>query len=149
MLPELMTRWGGLAEYAAVDHSFVARVADNVDLQEAASFPLVALTVIQSFQSLGDNLKGKKILIQAGAGGVGTLAIQYAKNRGMYVATTASESKAEFLRSLGADLVIDYHTTKFENVIHEYDAVLDTMSWQYEARTLDSEVLKKNGYYLG
>ena len=174
MLPLLLTRWGSLAEYVAVDSSLIARVVEindndsdstHLQLMEAASFPLVALTVIQAFGHVlphdddkEDNmnhqtkllLKGKRVLIQAGAGGVGTFAIQYAKHvlQAQEVATTASSSKADLLRSLGADHVIDYHSTKFENVIQDYDIVLDPMSWAYEKRTLNSGVLKPTGHYI-
>lgn len=82
-------------------------------------------------------------------GGVGTFAIQYAKHvLGMHVATTASKEKADFLKTLGADLVIDYRTQDFTTVVQDYDAVLDTMSFLYEGRTLTSNVLRKSGHYL-
>jgi alcohol dehydrogenase len=149
MIPLLCSPWGSLAEYVAVDASLLAKV--GTDLVAAASFPLVALTVVQAFQALGSttDLRGKKILIQAGAGGVGTFAIQYAKHLGMYVATTASASKVDLVQSLGADQVIDYRTVKFEDVIEDFDVVLDPMSWAYEKRTLQSHVLKPTGHYLG
>jgi len=172
MVPQLMTPWGGLAEYVAVDASLMARVPDidNDDdedegnnknrnqrlMEQAASFPLVATTVVQAFENCcpagsdSNVCKGKKVLIQAGAGGVGTFAIQYAKRFLEFgtVATTASGPKAGFLRTLGADLVIDYRTENFEDVVRDYDVVLDPMSWMYENRTLSSGVLKPTGHYL-
>jgi len=173
MLPLLMTPWGAFAEYVAVDASLVARVdvpirqhtddeSGRMSLEDAASLPLVGLTVFQALQKAVDYerrnhqgadtsapLQGKKILIQAGAGGVGTFAIQYAKHvLGMHVATTASTGKSDFLKSLGADIVIDYRSTNFEDVIKDYDVVLDAMSWLYEARTLSSSVLKPSGHYI-
>jgi alcohol dehydrogenase len=127
----------------------------TISFVEAASLPLVSLTTIQAFSKLtqqGSRTEGKKILIHAGAGGVGTFAIQYAKKvLHMYVATTASNEKAHFLKQLGADLVIDYRTTDFQSIIQDYDVVFDTMSWAYEYQTLASRsrVLKSNGgHYL-
>ena len=153
MMPLLGSKWGALAEYAAVDESFLGKLGDDssIDYPSAASLPLAALTAMQNLKKL-DNPQGKKILIQAGAGGVGTLAIQYAKKAlGMYVACTASAAKADFLKDhLGADLVVDYRAQNFEDVIQDYDAVLDSMSFLYEARTLGagSKVLKSDGHYL-
>uniref|UniRef100_A0A7S4K1U1 Enoyl reductase (ER) domain-containing protein n=1 Tax=Odontella aurita TaxID=265563 RepID=A0A7S4K1U1_9STRA len=156
MLPLLGSRWGAAAEFVAVDENLVAKLGDKTSFEEAAAVPLVALTAIQGLKKLGtDNLMStsvqKKILIQAGAGGVGSFAIQYAKKvLGMSVATTASKGKAKLLKSLGADIVIDYHSERFEDVVEDYDAALDTMSWSYEGRTLGkhSHVLRPNGYYL-
>jgi len=151
MMPLIGSRWGSHSEYVSIDPSLVAKIDDSVDYASAASLPLVSLTVIQSLEKLRAPTRGKKILIHAGAGGVGTFGIQYAKHvLGMYVATTASKEKAPFLKNLGADLVIDYRTQDFTKIVKDYDAVLDTMSFLYEARTLqrNSHVLKKNGHYL-
>jgi alcohol dehydrogenase len=151
MLPTLRWKWGAAAEYVNVKESLVARIGDDVDFVSAASLPLVALTAVQAFSKVSDIQKGQKILIQAGAGGLGTSAIQYAKKvLGLYVATTASAGKAELLKEIGADEVIDYHTTRFEDIVQDYDIVLDSMSWSYENRTLgrDLHVLKSNGSYL-
>ena len=149
MMPLIGGQWGSNAEYVAIDSSLVASLPDAVEYESAAALPLVSLTVMQSLNKLKSTTKGKKILIHAGAGGVGTFAIQYAKYvLGMYVATTASKEKAEFLKSLGADLVIDYRTQDFTTIVKDYDAVLDTMSFLYEAKTLRTNVLKKTGHYL-
>jgi alcohol dehydrogenase len=150
MMPTLGSRWGAAAEYAAVKESILCKIGESTDFISAASLPLVSLTSVQALGRIHEP-KGKKILIHAGAGGVGTFAIQYAKNvLGMYVATTASSPKTELLKSLGADLVIDYRTEDFSEVCQGYDAVLDTMSFVYEEKTLyqGSKVLKKNGHYL-
>jgi len=126
----------------------VAKVPEQVDFESAAALPLVSLTVVQSLRKVKEP-KGKKILIHAGAGGVGTFAIQYAKKvLGMHVATTASKEKTAIVKDLGADVVIDYRSQDFTKVIEDYDAVLDTMSFLYESRTLESNVLNKNGHYL-
>ncbi|KAI2489806.1 oxidoreductase [Fragilaria crotonensis] len=150
MMPILGARWGALAEYAAVDASLVAKVGDhNTTLEQAAALPLVALTAVQALSNL-DPKHRKSILIQAGAGGVGSFAIQYARNvlKMERIATTASAGKADLLKELGADEVIDYRVDNFEDVVQGYDAVLDTMSWAYEERTLTKGVLKKRGHYL-
>jgi alcohol dehydrogenase len=151
MLPTLRRRWGAASEYVNVKESLVARIGDDVDFVSAASLPLVALTAVQAFNKVSDIQRGQKVLIHAGAGGLGTFAIQYAKKvLGLYVATTASSAKADILKEIGADEVIDYRITRFEDLVQDYDIVLDSMSWSYENRTLgrDSHVLKSNGSYL-
>ena len=118
MLPIYGSRWGAHAEFVAVNEAFLARVGNETDFVSAAAMPLAALTVVQSFRNLQGNTQDKKILIHAGAGGVGIFAVQYA-NRvlGMSVATTASSAKAELLQKLGADRVIDYRNENFEDVL--------------------------------
>jgi len=152
MLPGLFERWGALADVVAVDHSLVAHVGPQTGLLDAAAMPMVSLTALCAFEKLDpSNIgPGKRILIHAGAGGVGTFAIQYAKNvLKMHVAVTASAAKADRLRALGSDEVIDYRTVRFETVAKDYDVVLDPMSWSYEQRTLQSKnVLKPSGHYL-
>ena len=174
MVPSLLSPWGTLAEFVAVDAALLARIPDNflgatndnnnnnnnVDdnnaagddlFASAASLPLVALTVVRAFDRVGyKDWTDKKVLIQAGAGGVGSFAVQYAKHvlNASVVATTASAAKAPLLERLGADVVIDYRTTQFEDVVQDYDVVLDPMSFVYEKRTLQSKVLKPTGWYL-
>lgn len=164
MLPLLGSRWGAAADYVAVDESLVARIGPNTDFVSAAALPLVALTTVQALDRVQVNIpvassssssssseSKKRILIQAGAGGVGTFAIQYAKHvLGMYVVATASAEKASFLRELGCDDVIDYRSEPFERVARDFDVVLDPMSWLYESRTLgrNAKVLKPSGHYL-
>jgi len=151
MLPLLGSSWGAAADYVAVDASLVAKIGPDIDYADAAAMPLVSLTAMQALDKIKGDTKGKKILIHAGAGGVGSFAIQYAKHvLGMYVATTASEGNEHFVSELGADLVLDYRSEQFEDSIQNYDIVLDTMSWAYEGRTLkaDATVLKPDGTYL-
>lgn len=149
MMPILGARWGALAEYVAVDASLVAKVGNRTTLQQAAALPLVALTTVQALANLDPKYR-QSILIQAGAGGVGSFAIQYARNvlKMERIATTASAGKADLLKDLGADQVIDYRADSFEDFVQGYDAVLDTMSWAYEERTLTKGVLKRRGHYL-
>src|SRR5205823_3100472 len=94
---------------------------------EAAALPLVG---VSAWQALVENIglsKGQKILIHGGAGGIGSIAIQLAKRLGAYVATTVSTDDKQFVEKLGADEVVDYKTQPFEELLHDYDAVFDTI----------------------
>lgn len=149
MMPLLGARWGALAEYAVVDATFVAHVGPKTSLAHAAVMPLVSLTALQGLEKLTTtNLPIQSILVHAGAGGLGSVAIQYAKHvlKVETVVTTASSEKTDLLKKLGADVVIDYRTDKFENIISNVDVVFDPMSWNYESRSLG--ILKKKGHYL-
>lgn len=112
-------------------------------MKEAASVPLVALTVWQVLVEPARLQAGLKILIHAGSGGVGTIAIQLAKHFGAIVATTASAANADLVRSLGADVVIDYKTQDFSTILSGYDVVLNSL----DAKTLEAslKVLKPGG----
>jgi NADPH:quinone reductase-like Zn-dependent oxidoreductase len=119
-------RIGTFAEYIAVAQGDIAIKPANLTFEEAAAIPLVGLT---SYQALHDIMKIKpnqKVLIQAGSGGIGTIAIQLAKMLGAYVATTTSAKNFELVKSLGADQVIDYQTENFYDKLHDYDYVFDT-----------------------
>ena len=128
-------RIGTLAEFIAVDEKDVALKPKNISIEEAASIPLVALTAWQALVETAKLQKGQKVFIQAGSGGVGTIAIQLAKHLGATVATTASEKSFEMLKNLGADVLIDYKTQDFENILKEYDVVLNSQ---------DSNTLEKS-----
>ena len=104
-------------------------------MEEAASVPLVALTAWQALVERANIKKVQKVFIQAGSGGVGTIAIQLAKYLGATVATTASEKSFSMLRGLGADVLIDYKKADFEDVLRDYDVVLNSQ---------DSKTLKKS-----
>ncbi|OYX85098.1 MAG: NADPH:quinone oxidoreductase [Flavobacteriales bacterium 32-34-25] len=119
-------RIGTLAEFIAVDEKDVALKPKNISIEEAASIPLVALTAWQALVENAKLQKGQKVFIQAGSGGVGTIAIQLAKHLGATVATTASEKSFEMLKNLGADVLIDYKTQDFETILKEYDLVLNS-----------------------
>ncbi|GIO24043.1 NADP-dependent oxidoreductase [Oceanobacillus sp. J11TS1] len=134
---------GTFAEYIAIHENDIALKPKNLSFEEAASIPLVGLT---SYQALADILqlqKGQKILIQAGAGGVGTFAIQLANLMGATVATTASEAGTDLVKSLGADEIINYKTEKFEEVLKNYDAVFDTLGSEILEKSF--EVVKSGG----
>jgi len=133
---------GAFAEYVAINENFVAPKPKNISMEEAASVPLVGLTVWQVFEKA--NLKkGQKVFIQAGSGGVGTVAIQLAKHLGASVATTTSEKNFELVKDLGADVVIDYKTQDFENMLTGYDLVLNSQ----DQKTLEKSIriLKPGG----
>ena len=111
-----LNRSGGYAEFCVVDSKIVAKKPSFLSHIEAASLPVSGLTAIQSLRNFGGLRSGHKVLIHAGAGGVGSFAIQYAKLKGAIVFTTASGTKSDYVRSLGADRVIDYKTENFIDV---------------------------------
>lgn len=136
-------RIGTFAQTIAVRESSVAVKPTSLTMEEAASIPLVALTAWQALIDIAKLRAGQKVFIQAGSGGVGTIAIQLAKHIGAYVATTASKANAEWLMALGADLVIDYKTQDFETVLHDYDVVLHSQDAKTLAKSLN--VLRPGG----
>lgn len=134
---------GTFAEYIAVNENDLALKPKNISIEEAASIPLVALTVWQAFVEKAQLKKGQKVFIQAGSGGVGTIAIQLAKHLGATVATTASVHNFELLKSLGADVLIDYKTQDFETILKDYDLVLNSQDEKTLTKSL--RILKKGG----
>lgn len=136
-------RIGTFAEYIAIDEKDVAFKPKNLSMEEAASLPLVALT---AWQALTEHLKvkkGQRVFIQAGSGGVGTIAIQLAKHLGATVATTAGANSFALLNQLGADVTIDYKTQDFETILHDYDGVLNSQDKPTLEKSLN--VLKPGG----
>ncbi|MBP1965663.1 NADP-dependent oxidoreductase [Paenibacillus aceris] len=121
------SRIGTLAEYIAVHEEDISLKPRNLNFEEAASIPLVGLTTYQAFTDIMHLQKGQKILIHAGSGGVGTFAIQLAKMMGASVTTTASDKGYDLVKSLGADLIINYKQENFEEMLTGYDAVFDTL----------------------
>ncbi|ROS68737.1 NADPH:quinone reductase-like Zn-dependent oxidoreductase [Curtobacterium sp. PhB172] len=136
-------RIGTFAERIAVDEADVARAPSNVSAAEAASMPLVALTAWQALVEKGRVGPGTKVLVHAGSGGVGTIAIQLAKHLGAHVATTVSAANADFVRELGADVVIDYRTQDFEQELSDYDFVLDSLGGENLEKSM--RVLRPGG----
>ncbi len=134
---------GTFAECIAVNENDLALKPNNISMEEAASIPLVALTVWQAFVENAKLKKGQKVFIQAGSGGVGTIAIQLAKHLGATVATTTSAENFEFVKNLGADLVIDYKTQDFETILKDYDLVLNSQDEKTLAKSL--RILKHGG----
>jgi NADPH:quinone reductase-like Zn-dependent oxidoreductase len=121
----------------------VAMKPKNLTMEEAASIPLVALTAWQALVEIGKLKKGQKVLIHAGSGGVGTVAIQLAKHLGATVATTTSGANADFVKGLGADIVIDYRKDDFETILDGYDVVLNSLGKDTLEKSLS--VLKPGG----
>jgi alcohol dehydrogenase len=140
-------RIGTFAERIAVAEADLALKPVSVSIEEAASLPLVALTAWQALVEKGNVQPGQRVLIHAGAGGVGTIAIQLAKHLGATVATTASSGNADFVRELGADSVIDYRTQDFEQLLDGYDLVLDSLGGQNLEKSL--RVLRPGGKAIG
>ncbi|MUV36436.1 NADPH:quinone reductase [Lentibacillus sp. JNUCC-1] len=121
----------------------VAKKPSNLSFEEAASGPLVGLTAWTSLIDITDIKEGERVLIQAGAGGVGSFAIQLAKAYGCWVATTGSGKNVDFLKELGADQVINYEEEAFEDVLSPVDVVLDTLGGEVQDRSF--KVLKEGG----
>lgn len=136
-------RIGTFAQSIAMNEADVALKPKNLSMEEAASIPLVGLTAWQVLVEKAKLRKGQKVFIQAGSGGVGTFAIQLAKHLGATVATTASAASTDLVKSLGADIVVDYKKDDFENVLQGYDVVLNSQ----DAKTLEKSlrVLKPSG----
>lgn len=134
---------GTFAEFIAINENDLAFKPTNLTMEEASSIPLVGLTVWQALVEKAKLQKGQKVFIQAGSGGVGTFAIQLAKHLGAFVATTTSTANIELVKSLGADVVIDYKTQDFETILKEYDVVLNSQDTKTLEKSL--KVLKPNG----
>jgi NADPH:quinone reductase-like Zn-dependent oxidoreductase len=140
-------RIGTFAERIAVAEGDLALKPASISMHEAGSLPLVALTAWQALVERGRVRPGQNVLIHAGAGGVGSIAIQLAKHLGASVATTASGSNADFVRELGADTVIDYRTQDFEQRLAGYDLVLDSLGGENLEKSL--RVLGPGGKAIG
>ncbi|AKU16860.1 NADP-dependent oxidoreductase [Luteipulveratus mongoliensis] len=136
-------RIGTFAEQIAIDASDVALKPTSLSFEEAAAVPLVALAGWQALVDLADVRPGQKVLVHAGAGGLGSTVIQVAKHLGAYVATTASTKDVDKVRALGADEVVDYTSTDFADVLAGYDVVLDSLGLASLEKSLT--VLKPGG----
>ena len=136
-------RIGTFAEYISMNENDVALKPENISMEEASSIPLVGLTAWQALVEKANLKKGQKVFIQAGSGGVGTFAIQLAKHLGATVATTTSANNIDLVKSLGADIVIDYKKEDFETRLKDYDVVLNSQ----DTKTLEKSlrILKPNG----
>jgi NADPH:quinone reductase-like Zn-dependent oxidoreductase len=128
---------GTMAEYCAVKESDLAVQADSVSHQQSAGVPLAGLTAWQALYDHGHLAVGQRVLIHAGSGGVGTLAIQFAKYTGAWVATTASANNRDLVMSLGADQFVDYAEEPFEKVVESCDLVFDMVGGDTLERSFD------------
>ena len=129
-------RIGTFAEFISINEKDVAIKPKNISTEEAASIPLVGLTAWQALVEKANLKKGQKVFIQAGSGGVGTFAIQLAKHLGATVATTTSTANFDLVKSLGADIIIDYKKEDFETILKDYDVVLNSQ----DTKTLEKSL---------
>jgi NADPH:quinone reductase-like Zn-dependent oxidoreductase len=134
---------GSYAEFALADVSLIAEKPAALDHIQAAALPIPSLTAWQALFDEARLQAGQKILIHAAAGGVGSFAVQFAKWKGAHVIGTASAANADYVRSLGADEVIDYRAVRFEECVRDVDAVLDTIGGETQERSW--KVLKRGG----
>ena len=139
-------RIGTFAEFISIKEADVAIKPATLSMQEAASIPLVGLTAWQALTEKTNLKRGQKVLIHAGSGGVGTIAIQLARHFGATVATTTSSANLELVKRLGADVAIDYKKENFESVLHDYDVVLNSQSGDTLNKSLG--VLKPGGVLI-
>ncbi|MBN2977436.1 NADPH:quinone oxidoreductase [Pseudomonas fluorescens] len=139
-------RIGTFAERIAVNEHALALKPTNLDMLQAASIPLIALTAWQALVETAQVKPGQKVLIHAGSGGVGTLAIQLAKHLGAFVATTTSTANVEWVKALGADVVIDYTQQNFADELQGFDVVLNSLGGDVLEQSLN--VLKPGGQLI-
>jgi NADPH:quinone reductase-like Zn-dependent oxidoreductase len=137
---------GGLAEYATAPAKNIAAKPAKLSFNEAAGIPTASLAAWRTLITNGDIKKDQRVLIHGAAGGVGSTAVQLAHWRGAYVIATASARNHEYLKSIGADEVIDYRTTRFEDVVRDVDVVLDTVGGDTLQRS--PAVLREGGTLL-
>ena len=140
-------RIGTFAEYIAVDHRDLAHKPTNLTFEEAAAVPLVALAAWQILVEKGNVGPDSKVLVHAGAGGLGSTLIQLAKHLGAYVATTAGTGSVELVTALGADEVVDYKNQDFTDVLSGYDLAIDAVGGDNLLKTFT--VLKPGGLAIG
>ncbi len=141
-----MVHTGAFAEYAVAKAINVVRTPHNIDVIHAAAIPLAGSTGWQALFDEAGLFAGQRLLVTNSSGGVGSLAVQFAKAIGAHVTAVASGRNEDFVRSLGADEFIDYTTQRFEDVTHEIDVVLDTMGGEIFQRAF--KTLKKGGYMV-
>jgi len=138
---------GAYADFVAVDEAKLVRTPRSLEDVQAAAIPVAAVAAWQSLHLAGPITAGQRVLIHGAAGGLGGYAVQYAKRAGAEVFATASTAHVDYVRSLGADHVIDYRTQGFESVAHDIDLVLDYVGGEVLDRSW--QVLKKDGAIVG
>lgn len=138
-----LTNGGGYAEYVVAKPAMFVHKPNNINYEEAATSPVAGITAWKALVELGNVKKGNRVLIHAGSGGVGHIAIQLAKHLGATVITTSSGKNRDFVLSLGADQQIDHTLEKFYEIVKDADFVLDTIGGETRMQSLD--VIKKNG----
>jgi NADPH:quinone reductase-like Zn-dependent oxidoreductase len=138
---------GAFAELVAVNEDEVARKPNGLSMAEAAALPMVTLTAWQALVEKARVRPGDRLLIHAGSGGVGSIAIQLAKHLGAHVATTTSTGNLDWVRALGADEVVDYRAQDFATVLHDYDYVLDPLGGETLEKSV--RVVRPGGLIIG
>ena len=137
---------GGYAEYVTAPARQFARKPATISHEQAAAVPLAALTAWQALVDTADVQPGQRVLIHAAAGGVGHFAVQFAKHLGAHVTGTASRSRHDWLTALGADELIDYTTTRFEEAAKDIDVVIDLVGdAHHNTSTRSLDVLRPDG----
>jgi NADPH:quinone reductase-like Zn-dependent oxidoreductase len=126
---------GAYADYALIAADSLAQKPGNISFDQAASVPVGARTAWIALFNLADLQAGQQVLIHGAAGGVGNYAVQLAHWKGAYVIGTASSDNVEFVRSLGAEVVIDYTTSPFEHIVHDVDVVIDSIGGEVQDRS--------------
>jgi len=136
-------RAGSYAEYLTVPATEIVRKPEAFTMAEAAAYPTVAVAAWRYLIQAADVQRGERVLVQGGAGGTGSVIVQIAKARGAYVIATASASNQQYLKQIGADEVIDYRATRFEDVVRNVDVVVDTVGGDTLVRS--EQVLRDGG----
>jgi NADPH:quinone reductase-like Zn-dependent oxidoreductase len=134
---------GGYAEYALASASMIARKPNSITFEEAASAPVVAVTAWQMLFDYAKAQAGQSVLIHGAAGNVGAYAVQLARHAGLHIFATASSDHVSFVKSLGADTVVDYRTAQFEEVVPKVDIVLDMIGGDTRDRSF--QIIKPGG----
>ncbi len=137
---------GGYAEVALADAREIQLKPAHLDFEQAASVPMGALTAWGAVVNTAKVEPGQRVLVHGAAGGVGGHAVQMARWKGAHVTGTASAANVDFVRSLGAESVVDYNNVPFETVVHDMDAVIDTVGGDLAPRSF--KVLRPNGLYV-
>ena len=134
---------GSFAQFVVANAANTAHQPKQINFVEAASLPLAGASALQAVEGHIKLKTGQKTLIHGGAGGIGSIAVQIAKNLGAFVTVTVSANDKDYAKSLGADKVIDFRNEKFEDILKDYDAVFDTFSGDTTTRSF--KILKKGG----
>ena len=142
----LSIKGGGYAEFTTIRESHLCHTPEGLNMTEAASVPLAALTALQAFRKEGGIRSGDRILINGASGGVGSFAVQIAKAQGAYVTAVCSARNTEFVKSLGADRVIDYNSEDFTKINTRFNRILDAVAKSSFRQC--SKILEKGGLYI-
>lgn len=137
---------GTFAQYVVVKSAGVARKPESIDYVQAAAVPLVGLSAWQALFNLAKLQGDERVLIHGAGGGVGSFAVQLAKDKGAYVIGYARANKAEFVKQLGVDEFVEAESQRFEEVVGEVDIVLDTIGGEFVERSFN--VLNAGGRFV-